>query len=177
MRIQSVQNQQTQSRPNFSADLHIAKLPSLAGGIFIDSVTLHLRHESSHHDCSVVERVLSNLPTIFRDFVGIDGPRVSADGANLRHFVNPRTKDRVVLNKSLYKEDNGRPIGLVLKPVDGSEISIGREDINFVYDTPTPSDDLFDKAAAILDAKALKVNESKEVTLGENLIEQEAQRV
>jgi len=150
MRIQSIQNQQMQNRPNFSADLRIKKLPNLLGGVRIDSVTLHLKTDSS-----VVERVLEILPKTFKDFVGIDGPRVSADGANLRHFIS-KTGDQVVLDKSLYKEDGEKPIGLILKPADGSEIWLTRDDINFIDETPTPTDKLFDDAAAILDKKAVK---------------------
>lgn len=149
MKIQSVQNQQAQNRPNFGAYLRIKKLPNLLGGFRIDSVAL------VKDDSSVLGRVLSNLPETFEKFVGTDGPRVSADGANLRHFVSP-SGDRVVLNKSLYKETGEKPVGLIFKPVDGSEIWLSREDINFIDEPPTPSDALFDKAAAILDAKAKK---------------------
>lgn len=170
MKIQSIQNQQTQSRPNFSADLRIQKLPNLLGGVRIDSVTLHVRA-----GVLVVEQVLERLPKIFKDFVGIDGPKVSADGANLRHFISP-TGDKVVLSKSFYKEDNGKPIGIIFRPKDGSEICLGRADIYFIDETPMPSDKLFDEAAAILDKKAITPNETKEVTLGEDVMPQEAER-
>jgi len=148
MRIQSIQNQPMQNRPNFSANLRIKKLPDLLGGVWVGSSHLHLKDDSPR----VVDVLNHLLSRGFKDFVGIDGPKVSADGANLRHFVSP-SGDRVVLNKSLYEGDNGRPIGLVFKPVDGSEIWLTRDDINFIDEPPTPTDVLFDKAAAVLDAK------------------------
>lgn len=146
MKIQSIQNQQTQTKPNFSADLIVKKLPNLLGGVEIDTRTLCL---NEHYGLSVVEKVLENLPEAFKKFVVTEGPKTSVDGGNLRHFVSP-SGDKVVLERSLYKEVGERPIGLILRPADGSEFWIGRTDINFIDEPPMSSDKLFDDAAAIL---------------------------
>lgn len=155
MKIQSIQNQQMQNRPNFSADLRIKKLPNLLGGVRIDSSGLRLKDGSS----TVVD-VLKSLSAAFERFVGIDGPRETAGGANARHFISP-TGDKVLLEKSLHGGE--KPIGLVVNTTDGSEILLVREDIYFMDKNPTPSDKLFDDAAAVLNAKAVKPNETKVV--------------
>lgn len=148
MRIQSIQNQQTQNRPTFSANLRVGQLPDLLGGVRIVRFGSEFT-EDSIEVAGVLKHLLSDR---FKGFEVISGPRVSADGANLRHFES-ESGDKVLLNKG-PEQDGGKPIGIIFKPADGGEIVLGRDDIYHVIKPPSKTDEDFDKAAAILDAKA-----------------------
>lgn len=168
MRIQAFQSPQMQNGQNFTANAVIqTPLPKLYEKLSIKKPHLVLKEGSSE-----LIKHLRYIVEVLKDFSAVEGPKESGPFANVRHFISPAGDKAVLAKEGLSPE---RPIGIIINHSDGSETYIERFDWGF--ESSSESDTLFDEAAAVLNDKAIKPNKSSEVTLGENLIEQEAQRV
>lgn len=147
MRIQSVQNQQTQSRQNFSASATImTKLPQSLDGLVLGSPILHLENESLG-----VINLLKHLSVVFRNFVRTEAPKESLTKDTVSHFVS-EISGNALLIKSIRGSEQ-KPFQIRIDHSDGSEIILTRQDYAFSDSPVSETDKLFDDAAAILDAK------------------------
>lgn len=152
MKIQSIQNQQTQNRQNFSAHAVIqSPLPKLYGNLSIKKPHVVLKEGSSE-----LIKHLRYIVGVLKDFSAVDGPKESGTFSNIRHFISPAGDKAVLAKEGLSPE---RPIGIIINHSDGSETYIERFDWGF--ESSSESDALFDEAAAVLDKKAVTPKETK----------------
>ncbi len=134
-------NQKAQNRPNFGAwGQNKFPLTDFYRGLNLGPNCVDFEKNSS-----TVEKVLKRLAKSFEGFFATNAPRDDyGHGANTRIFMN-NAKDKVVL--SLNGSD--KPIVIQIDHSNGSESYFQRNDWNF-DPNPTESDDLFDKAVAVL---------------------------
>lgn len=142
MKIQAIQNQQTQTKPNFSAWGRVKNQQGILKVLKNDS-----------------QGVVDALNTLKKELGGIvrlEGPTVSDGFSNTSHFQSAISGDALVLGKDVFEPH--RPLGIIIKRPDGSEITLLRTE---KLSDRSITDKDFDLLAQSLEAKP-----NRTITLG-----------
>lgn len=146
MKIQSIQNQQMQSRPSFSA---IASIKYVMTGRLYDGIALPTPGTTLGHP--QILPVIKRLQTFISEIVRIGGISESVHYETVKSF---KWGDDILELARNPKDSRFSPVVIAIKKNDGSEVQIGRENLSF-------RDKDFDDLTAALEAKPPAVGSSE----------------